>query len=203
MIKTNKNTEVYFMVDIESDGPIPGPYSMNSFGIVAVASRSIDGYTYFDLQDETLQHYAELKPISDKFIPEAINVGGFNHAELKLTGEDPTVAMTEVAQWITETTKRLGGTAPVFTAYPLGFDWMFFYWYLVNFSETGSPFGHSRHLDVKTFYAEKAGVSIGSSVKRLMPKHLFSVLPHTHNALDDAVEQGALLQNIFKWDGKS
>lgn len=34
-----------------------------------------------------------------------------------------------------------------------------------------------------------------------MPKHLFSTLPHTHNALDDAVEQALLFQNIMAWDG--
>ncbi len=45
------------MVDIESDGPIPGDFSMISFGAVLVDDRL----------DKTF--YGKLKPISDKFIP--------------------------------------------------------------------------------------------------------------------------------------
>ena len=47
----------YLMVDIESDGPIPGDFSMISFGAVLVDDRL----------DKTF--YGKLKPISDKFIP--------------------------------------------------------------------------------------------------------------------------------------
>jgi len=34
-----------------------------------------------------------------------------------------------------------------------------------------------------------------------MPKHLLPDRPHTHNALDDAVEQGELFANLMAWDG--
>jgi hypothetical protein len=201
-MEKNTRAEVLFMIDIEADGPIPGPYSMNSFGIVATVVRSKTETQYLDVTDKNLQFYSELKPISEKFIPEAIAVGGFDHDELQRTGKDVQVAMTEAATWINETTRKVGGTVPVFAAYPLGFDWLFFYWYLVSFSETGSPFGHGRHLDAKTLYSEKAHAIIADSVKAKMPKKLFSKLPHTHNALDDAIEQGMLLQNLLKWDGQ-
>ena len=54
------------MVDIESDGPIPGDYSMVSFGAVIV--------------EEGLEKtfYGQLKPISEKWIPEALQVSGFS-----------------------------------------------------------------------------------------------------------------------------
>ncbi|RKS67696.1 hypothetical protein BZB76_6821, partial [Actinomadura pelletieri DSM 43383] len=45
--------------------------------------------------------------------------------------------------------------SPVLVAYPLGYDWMFLYWYWMRFTDTGSPFGHSRHLDLKSLYAAK------------------------------------------------
>lgn len=202
MTNNTPRTEVIFMVDVEADGPIPGPYSMNSFGIVATIARSKTETRYLDVTDKSLQFYAELKPISDNFIPEAIAVGGFDHANLMATGQDVHVAMTEAATWINETTKQVGGKLPVFAAYPLGFDWMFFYWYLMSFSEIGSPFGHSRHADAKSLYSAKAEALISDSVKAKMPRHLFSKLPHTHNALDDAIEQGMLLQNLVRWDGK-
>ena len=39
------------------------------------------------------------------------------------------------------------------------------------------------------------------SVKRNMPKEWFDPLPHTHEALDDALEQGALFCNMLKANG--
>lgn len=200
-LKGDRRGEVYFMVDIESDGPIPGPYSMNSFGAVALGMRRGGTIEYFNVDDKNLQFYAELKPISEDFVPEAIAVGGFDHEQLKITGREPVEAMSEFAEWLTKTTKAVGGNRPVFVGYPLGFDWMFTYWYLVKFAKTGSPFGHSTHIDAKTLYAEKANVGILQSAKRLMPSHLFSKRPHTHNALDDAIEQALWFQNLLKWDG--
>ena len=35
------------------------------------------------------------------------------------------------------------------------------------------------------------------AVKRNMPRYWFDPLPHTHKALDDAIEQGALFCNML------
>jgi hypothetical protein len=59
----------YIMVDIESDGPIPGDYSMISFGAVLVDEHL----------DKTF--YGKLKPISDKYILEALTVSGHSREE--------------------------------------------------------------------------------------------------------------------------
>jgi hypothetical protein len=32
-----------------------------------------------------------------------------------------------------------------------------------------------------------------------MPASLLPASPHTHNALDDAIEQGELFANVFEW----
>ncbi len=142
------------------------------------------------------QFYVELKPISDDFVPEAIAVGGFDHSELKRTGVDPVKAMTDFANWVNEMAKKYDAV-PVFTAYPVVYDFMFTNWYLIRYSTVGSPFGHGRSKDIKETYAAKANTTIVNSTKRSMPKHLFSKLPHTHNALDDAVEQGLVLLIIY------
>jgi hypothetical protein len=55
----------YVMIDIESDGPIPGDYSMVCFGAIIVEPELNRSF------------YGKLKPISDKFIPEALAVSGF------------------------------------------------------------------------------------------------------------------------------
>lgn len=59
----------YIMVDIEADGRIPGDFSMICFGAVVVEPG---------LQ-RTL--YGELRPISEKFIPEALAVSGFTREQ--------------------------------------------------------------------------------------------------------------------------
>jgi DNA polymerase III epsilon subunit-like protein len=185
--------EVYLSVDVEADGPIPGPYSMLSFG-VAVAGRHVAGR--FEPADPTSRtFYRELRPISDEYVAEALAVGGLDRDELRRSGSEPEAAMTDFVAWVADT-----GARPVLVAYPISFDWMFLYWYLIRFTG-GSPFGHSRYLDMKTMYATKAGVPVSRIGKRSMPRELLSRRPHTHHALDDAIEQAELFANLMRWPG--
>jgi hypothetical protein len=85
---------------------------------------------------------------------------------------------------------------PVFVAYPAGFDFLFVYWYLMRFVGE-SPFSHSA-LDMKTYAMALLKIGYRDSTKRNMPRDWFDKLPHTHVALDDAIEQGALFCNMLK-----
>jgi hypothetical protein len=185
-------SEVYISVDVEADGPIPGPYSMLSFGMAACGAYDESGFTARD----PLTFYAELKPISQEHVAEALAVSGLDRNRLAAEGQDPDVAMDAAAAWVRDVS---AGSTPVLVAYPLGFDWMWLYWYFVRFAAEGSPFGHSRHVDMKTLYATKAEVPVFRSTKGQMPRALLSRRPHTHNALDDAVEQAELFQNLMAW----
>jgi hypothetical protein len=62
-----------------------------------------------------------------------------------------------------------------------------------------TPFRHSGHLGMKSMFATKARVPVRTIGKRSMPKHLLSTRPHTHNALDDVIEQGEMFSNLFEW----
>ncbi|RBQ16814.1 exonuclease [Spongiactinospora rosea] len=188
-------TETYISVDIEADGPIPGPYSMTSLGMT-VAGR-MRGRHFEAISPDTNTFYVELRPISDDFVPQAMAVSGLDRDRLVREGGDPAEAMAQAAAWIKQVCRN---STPVLAAYPLSFDWMWIYWYFMNFLGS-SPFGHSRCIDIKTLYAAKAGVAIGWSTKRQMPRHLAAKRPHTHNALDDAMEQAELLQNLMAWPG--
>ncbi|WP_062346537.1 3'-5' exonuclease [Herbidospora yilanensis] len=187
--------ETYISVDIEADGPIPGPYSMVSFGMTVAGRRLGREFTRHDPTQTTF--YAELRPISDEFVPSALEVSGLDRDLLLREGRDPKEAMESAAAWVR---KVCEGTTPVLVAFPLSFDWMWMYWYFINFAGD-SPFGHSRALDIKTLYAAKAGVPLTWSSKRQMPKELRSTHPHSHHALDDAIEQAELFQNIMEWRG--
>jgi hypothetical protein len=59
-----------------------------------------------------------------------------------------------------------------------------------------SPFSFSA-LDIKTFAMATLGTSYRETVKKRMPKRWFDRLPHSHKALDDAIEQGALFCNML------
>jgi hypothetical protein len=158
----------YIMVDIEADGPIPGDYSMISFGAVLV--------------EESLNKtfYGKLKPISDKFIPEALAVSGHAREET-LNFEDPKQVMSDFKGWI----KKVSADRPIFMSDNNGFDWMFICWYFHHFLGE-NPFGFSSQ-------------NLGSLYKGLEKdtfktfKHLRTT-KHTHNPVDDATgNAGALL----------
>lgn len=217
MIKNKTVKELYISVDIEADGPIPSNYSMTALGAVVAGYLTVDGQVVkFDVTAPQNRFYAEIRPISDDWIPAAMKVGVFEgfgkeeilndvsgekqRAYLMEQGEDPAEAMTRFAAWVEEKKLEHETSNAVFAAYPVGFDWMFAYWYLINFSTIGSPFGHARHIDIKTLFMVKSKTLIVQSVKSRMPKFLHSKLKHTHMAVQDAAEQGELLMNILEWE---
>ncbi len=147
------------MVDIEADGPIPGDYSMISFGAVVVQPKL------------TRTFYAKLKPISDIWVPEALAVSGFSRKET-LTFNDPARMMEDFACWLKDFKRSY------FIADNNGFDWQFINWYFHHFCG-GNPFG---------FSSTNLGSLYKGMVKDTFKnfKHLRKTT-HTHNPVDDAM----------------
>ena len=170
---------------------------MLSFGLVFAGT--FDGERFLRPDNYVMHFYRELRPISTEFQTEALKVNGLDRDRLIAEGNPPERAMTDAAEWI----RRIaGGGRPVLVAYPLSFDWSFLYWYFVRFSGVGSPFNHSQCFDIKTAFAVKAHIPIASAGRR----HLIQDLKangstHTHNALEDAIEQAEVFANLFEWDG--
>lgn len=190
-------TDIYFSADVETDGPIPGPFSMLSFALVVAGS--FDGKTFKRPTNYNSYFYVELKPISVQFESEALRVNGLDRERLLLDGKEPTVGMTAAGDWIAE---QANGARPVLVAYPLSFDWTWLFWYFVQFAREGSPFEHSRCFDLKTAFAVKAGVPICKAGRSRVPEALRGTHRHTHHALDDAIEQAELFANVFEWGGR-
>ena len=159
----------HFMVDIEADGPIPGDYSMISFGAVVVEPSL----------EKTF--HGKLRPISEKWVPEALAVSGFSREET-LTFDDLKSVMEQFASWI----KAHSHGRPFFISDNNGFDWQFINWYFHHFMGS-NPFGHSSS-------------NLGSLYKGFVKdsfanfKHLRKTA-HTHHPVDDAKGNAeALLQ---------
>ena len=187
--------DVYFSADVETDGPIPGEFSMLSFALV-YAGR-FDGTAFQPSRDYKLTFSATLRPISEKFEQAALDVNGLDRNRLRLEGEDPAAAMSRAAAWVRQ---HAGGATPIVVAYPLSFDWTWLYWYFVRFTGA-SPFNHSRCFDLKTAIAVRGRRPIAASGHDRVPEALRSLLPHTHDGLDDATEQADMLAKLFAWDG--
>lgn len=94
--KTEKRVDVYFSADVETDGPIPGPYSMLSFALV-YAGR-FDGTRLKRPANLERTFYRELRPISATFGPEALVVNGLDRERLAREGESPELAMSAAAE---------------------------------------------------------------------------------------------------------
>lgn len=177
--------EIYLSTDVETDGPIPGPHSMLSFGSAAyTADKQL--VSTFSANLQTLEGASPHPKTAEWWAtqPEA-------WAACRKDLQEPLVAMRAYVAWI----KGLKGK-PVFVAYPAGFDFLFVYWYLMRFVGE-SPFSHSA-LDMKTYAMAVLKTGYRDSTKRNMPNEWFDMLPHTHVALDDAIEQGALFCNMLK-----
>jgi hypothetical protein len=176
--------EIYVSTDVETDGPIPGPHSMLSFASAAYKADKTLVRT-FAVNLHTLpaaQGHPETMAWWETQ-PEA-----WDAARKDL--QSPETAMPAYVAWL----KALPGT-PVFVAYPAGFDFLFIYWYLIRFAGE-SPFSFSA-LDMKTYAMAMMRTGYRQAVKRNMPRRWFDPLPHTHCALDDAIEQGALFCNML------
>ncbi len=176
--------EIYLSTDIESDGPIPGPHSMLSFASAAYRPDKTLAGT-FSANLHTLPE-AEGHPQTMAWWKTQPEAWAAARSELR----EPAEAMPAYVAWV----KSLPGT-PVFVGYPAGFDFLFVYWYLIRFAGE-SPFSFSA-LDVKTYAMAVLRKEYRQSVKRNMPNRWFDALPHTHRALDDALEQGALFCNML------
>lgn len=150
----------YVMVDVESDGPAPADYSMICFGAVIVRG---------DLSED---FYGRLRPVSEKWIPEALAVSGFTR-EQTLAFDEPQKVMADFAAWLA----ARGKGRPIFVSDNNGYDWQFINWYFIHFLGQ-NPFGHSS-MNLGSFY-KGATRDVFQNFKHLRKT------AHTHHPVDDA-----------------
>jgi len=149
----------YIMVDVETDGPIPADYSMICFGAIVVDEQL----------DKTF--YGRLKPISEQWLPKALEVSGFTRQET-LKFDEPKIVMEFFRDWIQAHSK----VQPIFISDNNGFDWQFINYYFHHFLGN-NPFGYS-------------STNLGSLYKGLVKdmtknfKH-FRKTVHSHHPIDD------------------
>jgi len=186
-------SEIYVSVDVETDGPIPGQNSMLSIGAAAfLENRTMLGT--FSMNLETLAN-----AVAD---PDTVEWWKTQPAAWDACRKDtkhPSDVMVKFNVWVREMCVPKTGDVllkPVFVGYPAGFDFLFVYWYLIKF--TGhSSFSFSA-LDIKTYAMAVMNCGYRDVNKKSMKRFAEPNLPHTHVAVDDAIEQGYLFLNLLK-----
>src|SRR5262245_39275342 len=121
--------EVFVSVDVEADGPIPGPHSMLSMGAAAFVidwsdAPAASAAGTFEVNLETLPGAG-----GD---PNTMAWWASQPAAWEACRRDlraPADAMRDFTAWLDGLPGR-----PTFVAYPAGFDFTFVYWYLVRFT---------------------------------------------------------------------
>lgn len=164
----------FFVVDVESDGPAPGLYSMISFGAVKV-----------DMNLKTT-FYGETKPISECWIPESLAISNIDR-NTHLQYPEPQKIMEEFSQWVLQ--NSVG--KPVFISDNLGFDWSFMNYYFHAYVGS-NPFGFSGRR-INDFYSGIVKDLYASSKWKKFRK-----TKHTHNPVDDAVGNAEAFIHICK-----
>lgn len=183
--------EIYFSIDVETYGPIPGKYSMLSYAAVAFDDQGVE-VGRFENNLELMKGAEEPHPKTKKFWdenPQAFEATRLNQVE-------PSKSIGNFIKWLKSLPVDYEYRC-VFVGYPAGFDFTFIYWYLIYFKDY-SPFSFSA-LDMKSYACAKLDIPYRDCVKRNFPKEWFEGLPHTHVAIDDAIEQGALFFKMKNW----
>lgn len=177
--------EIYVSTDVETDGPVAGKHSMLSLGSAAFSpDKTLLGTFAANLEtlpgslpDPRTVAWWATQPEAWKACRQGL--------------ETPRNAMKRYLEWL----KSLPGK-PVFVAYPSAFDFPFVYWYLLEFTGE-NPFGYSA-IDIKTYAMALLRKPYRTCGKQSMPTAWFDPAPHTHIALDDAIEQGRLFCNMLQ-----
>src|SRR6266550_7479311 len=160
------------IVDVESDGPIPAEYSMVCFGAVLFDDRLDKSF------------YGQTRPISERFVAEALAVSGFSR-EQHLGFDDPKTVMATFATWLDQNSKG----RPVFVSDNVAFDWQFINYYFHRFLGR-NPFGFSGRRIGDLYAGMVKDASKATEWKK------YRLTAHTHNPVDDARGNAEALKKL-------
>jgi DNA polymerase III epsilon subunit-like protein len=136
--------------------------------------------------------YIELKPFTDNFRPESVEIHGMSVEYLKENGTDIVYGLEKFKDWIKT------HESPVFVGFPLAFDMAFLNQYFLKYLGK-NPFGRtSAGIDIKTYAMVVLDIPFHSTNKRNLKDYIRWEGKHSHNALDDAKEQANLFEQLQK-----
>jgi len=183
---------VYFSVDVEASGPVPGLYNLVSIGAVPVSGEA--GLWKPDEKG----FYVELKPIAAGFDPGAMAVHGISRERLEKEGSPADQAMRDLSGFVRRRLRGQGDRA-VFVGHNAVFDWAFISYYFEAFG-LANPFGY-KALDLKSLAMGRLRIGWFDTSKENLAALLPSLPPQdpgrVHRADYDALYQALILCALF------
>jgi len=144
------------------------------------------------VDDPKATFYVEFKPLNDKSVPAAMKIVGRTLQDFVRAGREPKDAMAAFRDWLSSVVKA---GKPVFVGFNATFDWAFVNFYFHQHLGE-NPFGIGG-IDIKSYYMGMSGGTWeDTKSSRIPPEFKASSLRHTHNALDDAIEQAELFRRM-------
>lgn len=177
------NDDIFISIDVETFGPCPGQHPMVQLG---AAAFNIDGKVIGTWEANLREDIWKCDPETMDWWDKSANRQAFQ--SLFENVRHPGDVMPDFLDWVRITCL---GKQPVVVAYPAGFDFSFLHFYLLYYAGTLRPLSFSC-IDIKTYVmAALKNTSYRQTVKKKFPREWFHPnLKHTHNAFDDALEQG-------------
>jgi hypothetical protein len=168
--------------DVEADGKAPGISSMKSIGMCGI---TLDKQIVFKFE-------RNLKPLEGA-TPDKETMEWWNKPEQKealeycsRNQEDPAVVFKELNEEILSLQKKWN---LIPAAAPAAYDWQWPNWYFIKFVGT-NPLGYTSKCMNSFLWGMKKKVH--PSTWQFGKQFLDPKYPHTHKALDDALEQGMM-----------
>jgi ribonuclease T len=181
---------VYFCVDLEASGPVPGIYNMVSIGAVVVR---FDGERY--ARGESW--YQEVVPDFDGFDAGAMKIHGLTVEHLREHGRPGKQTMADLTAWVKGQLRK--GEKPLFVGHNAPFDWMFVAWYFA-WAELDNVFGYNA-LDTKALMMGRHQLPWRkcnkSKLLELYPDLVEPAPELVHNAVADAEFQADILAALL------
>jgi hypothetical protein len=115
---------------------------------------------------------------------------------IRKESRDPQEVMTEFYDWVADLPKP-----HTLVANPACFDFSLLNWYLYTYcgeNAVNDLFKRHRALDIRTFISAIFAVPYSEAERSLVPAEWSENCEITHNALDDAREQGTMLINLMR-----
>ena len=182
----NMKAETYVSVVVETDGPIPGPYSLRGIGAEAL-NRDGSSISSF----ETFLHRlpkATMHPDNQRYWARQQNLEMYHRMEE--LSQEPIDAITHLTAWISNLPSQ-----PVMVAYNAAYTWMWIHWYCTQYS-TRSPFAMGP-LDLKSQMAPFISDEFLTLSKRDLPDSWRKELPGNDSVSKKADKQAYIFKSLI------
>lgn len=180
----------YLSIDGETDGPVPGLFSLRSVGM-ALFSTSGNVIWKFESNMKPLEG-ATVDKKTWEWWNEPEQKDAFDY--MLSSPREPEEVFVELAQVF----KTLKQTYKIFViCWPACFDWAFIQYYMYKFLGE-NPLGRAAKCATSYAWAMAKTNNPNVSIHNLLDIWDDKRFQHTHKALDDALEQGARFINMLR-----